>query len=74
MKKVEISKTLVKEYTEKELVHFIAGSLKQLAKYPEAERSAEVCYGELMNNVAYLAAIATALDQKMNGKDTTIVV
>lgn len=71
VKEVNISETVLKEYSEKDIVHYLAKSLKQMSL---SSRGADptamiVSYGAMVTDAARLSAIATALDKKMN-KDT----
>lgn len=75
MKKVNIAQTIVKEYTEKELVNYIATSLSSLSKVsPATSDDAGYVLGELKIALEDLSSIAKALNEKMNGKTTNIVV
>lgn len=71
VKEVDISETLLKEYKEEDIVHYLAKSLKQMSLSSRgADPAAMVAsYGAIVSDIAHLSAIATALDKKMN-KDT----
>lgn len=71
VKEVNVSEAILKEYKEKEIVHYLAKTLKQMdTSYRTAEAEwALTNYGAMMTDIAHLSAIATALDRKMN-KDT----
>lgn len=71
VKEVNISETILKEYKEKEIVHYLAKTLKQMdTSYRTAKAEWALSnYGAIMTDIAHLSTIATALDKKMN-KDT----
>ena len=71
VKEVNISETILKEYKEKEIVHYLAKTLKKMdTTYRAAEAEWALSnYGAMLTDIAHLSAIATALDKKMN-KDT----
>ena len=73
--KVDIAQTLIKSYSEKELVAYIANRLSSLsAVSPATPDDAGYVLGELKVNLESLASVAKALNKKMNGDDTNIVV
>lgn len=76
MKQVEISKTLLKEYTDKELIHYISENLKRIAVTATTEKPEwkEVNYGAITVDIQHLSAILSAVDERMNGKKDVNVV
>ena len=73
--KVDIAQTLIKSYSEKELVAYITNRLSSLsAASPATPDDAGYVLGELKVSLENLAYIARALNKKMNGDDTNIVV
>lgn len=77
VKEVDISETLLKEYKEEDIVHYLAIKLKQMGPSSKVADPAEMVasYGAIVTDIANLSAIATALDKKMNkdAQDAKIV-
>lgn len=71
VKEVNISEALLKEYEDKEIVHYIAKTLKQMSlSYNEADADWALSnYGAMMTGISHISTIASALDKRMN-KDT----
>ena len=69
MKEINIAETLLKEYKDAELVHFVATQLKTIAKRfaePEAKEDISFSYGQLLVNITELSVLASAVDKRMN--------
>ena len=70
VKKVNVCETLLKEYKDKELVHYIATELRSILNYDTANTElALMDLGAITENIRVLSSVADALDKRMN-KDT----
>ena len=72
VKEVKVVDTLLDKYSDKELVHFIAGKLKavsiSMSSLDETEWS-QLRYGYNAEELENISSIMSALDKRMN-KDT----
>lgn len=69
MKEVKVTDTLLKEYNDKELVHFLAAKLKAIVGRLDPlldEENIALEYGNAMVVIAELSEIASAVDKRMN--------
>ena len=69
MKEVKVTNTLLKEYNDGELVHFLAAKLKAIAGRLDPlldEENVALEYGNAMTVIAELSEIASAVDKRMN--------
>lgn len=73
VKEVKVTETLLKEYKDKELVHFIAGKLRAVSTSMNSLEDtgwSQINYGSNAEEITNLAALMTALDKRMN-KDSS---
>lgn len=73
VKEVKVLDTLLDKYSDKELVHFIAGKLRavstSMGSLEDTEWS-QIRYGYNAEEIDNLSSLMTALDKRMN-KDTS---
>ena len=71
VKKVDVCEVLLKEYNDKELVHYIATELRNIMNYYDVTSNdlTLINLGAMTENVISLYRLVDALDKRMN-KDT----
>lgn len=76
MKKVDIPQLILKQYSNGEVVHYLASKLRDLSNLilDDDARWNEYNFGTVMANLEGMANLATALDKKMNGDNGTNIV
>lgn len=71
VKNVDVCEVLLKEYKDKELVHYIATRLRYMLNYDaESNDLTLMNLGAMVENIMFLYRLADALDKRMN-KDTS---
>lgn len=66
MGKVNIAKTLLKEYKDKELVAYVAERLNYIITLMNTPDDDSFCLGEVKTHLDNLSTIATAVSKRMN--------
>lgn len=75
VKKVDVEGALLKQYSDKELIHYIVGEMNRAYEFSDKEQANDL--SALTYRMAMVGAcidLLEAVDRRMNGgKDTTIV-
>lgn len=67
VKKVDINETLLKEYEDKDLIHYVATELRNnLSSASLTTEWALVDYGSIIERIRVLSGLVNAVDKRMN--------
>ena len=75
VKKVNVEETLLKQYSDKELIHYIVGEMHRAYEFGSREEATDLSVLTCrMTRVGSCIDLLEAVDRRMNGgKDTNIV-
>lgn len=75
VKKVDIPELLLNNYSNGEIVHYLAAQLRNINNTELSVKEwNEFNFGAVMTDIQHLYIIAAALDKKMNGSEDTNIV
>lgn len=75
MKRVDIPQLIIKQYSNGEVLHYIASELRELNNVALADKEwNNFAFGSVMAKIEGLNVLASALDKKMNGDNGASIV
>lgn len=76
VKQVELERTLLEKYNDKELVHYAAAGIKEILFRPFGDdgTSKEAEYAIRLNRILHYYKVLSGIDKRMNGENGINVV